>query len=71
MQFISRQQQTQRALLDWLGVAHAIAKPCNKLLTLPELNSNTCVSEVQRIWGKKEPLTAAPSALRFPLSRPP
>jgi hypothetical protein len=33
------------------------------LLALAELDSNTWVSEVKRIGGKKLPLTAAPFAL--------
>ena len=59
----SRQQQTQRTLLDWLRVEYGIEKPSSKLLTLPELDSNTWVSEVKRIRGRKPPPTAAPSAL--------
>jgi hypothetical protein len=55
----SRQQQTQRTLLDWLRVEYGIGKPSNKLLALTELDSNTWVSEVKRIRGKKRPLTSA------------
>jgi hypothetical protein len=40
-------------------VEYAIEKPSNKLLALTDLDSNTWVSEVKRIRGKKEPLTAA------------
>jgi hypothetical protein len=40
-------------------VEDGIEKPSNKLLTLAELDSNTWVSEVKRIRGKKQPLTAA------------
>jgi hypothetical protein len=52
-------------------VEYAIEKPSIKLLALAELDSNTWVSEVKRIWGKKQPLTAAPlrlaiSAFCFP-----
>ena len=54
-----RQQQTQRTLLDWLRVEYGIAKPSNKLLALTELDSNTWVSEVKRIRGKKHPLSSA------------
>jgi hypothetical protein len=57
--FAARQQQTQRALLDWLRVEYGIEKPSNKLLTLAELDSNTWVSEVKRIRGKKQPLPSA------------
>jgi hypothetical protein len=37
----SRQQQTQRTLLDWLRVEYGIEKPSNKLLALTDLDSNT------------------------------
>jgi hypothetical protein len=37
----SRQQQTQRTLLDWLRVEYWIEKPSNKLLALAELDSNS------------------------------
>ena len=47
---------------------YGIEKPSNKLVALTELDSNTWVSEVKRIRGKKQPLTAAPSALGFLLS---
>jgi hypothetical protein len=40
-------------------VEYAIEKPSNKLLALTDLDSNTWVSEVKRIPGKKQPLTAA------------
>jgi hypothetical protein len=46
-------------LLDWLRVEYAIEKPSNKLLAATELDSDTWVSEVKRIRGKKLPLTAA------------
>ncbi len=32
IEITSRQQQTQRTLLDWLRVEYAIEKPSNKLL---------------------------------------
>ena len=38
---------------------YGIAKPSNKLLALTELDSNTWVSEVKRIRGKKQPLSSA------------
>ncbi len=53
------QQQTQRTLLDWLRVEYAIEKPGNKLQAVAELDSDTLVSEVKRIRGRKLPLTAA------------
>jgi hypothetical protein len=40
-------------------VEYAIEKPSNKLLALADLDSNTWVSEVKRIRGKKQPLTSA------------
>ena len=55
----SQQQQTQRALLDWLRVEYGIEKPSNKLLAATDLDSDTWVTEVKRIRGKKQPLTAA------------
>ena len=59
IEITSRQQQTQRTLLDWLRVEYAIEKPSNKLLAATDLDSDTWVSEVKRIRGKKQPLTAA------------
>jgi hypothetical protein len=38
---------------------YGIAKPSDKFLVPIELDSNTWVSEVKRIRGKKQPLTAA------------
>src|ERR1019366_2337819 len=57
--FTGHQQQTQRTLLDWLRMEYAIEKPSNKLLAATDLDSDTWVSEVKRIRGKKLPLTAA------------
>ena len=69
IEITSRQQQTQRTLLDWLRVEYAIEKPSNKLLAMTELDSDTWVGEVKRIRGKKLPLTAARlHALQFLLS---
>jgi hypothetical protein len=59
IEITSRHQQTQRTLLDWLRVEYAIAKPSNKLLAVADLDSDTWVGEVERIRGKKLPLTAA------------
>jgi len=53
-----RHQQTQRTLLGWQGVEYAVEKPSNKLLTLTELDSDTWVSGVRRIRGKKQPLSS-------------
>jgi hypothetical protein len=55
----SRQQQTQRTLLDWLRVEYAIEKPSNNLLAVTDLDSDTWVGELKRIRGRKQPLTAA------------
>lgn len=59
IEITARQQQTQRTLLDWLRVEYAIEKPGNKLQAASALDSDTLVSEVKRIRGKKQPLTAA------------
>jgi hypothetical protein len=42
---------------------YGIAKPSNKLVALVKLESNTWVSEVKRIRGADQPLTAVPSDL--------
>ena len=39
----SRQQQTQRRLLDWLRAEYEIEKPSNKLLAVAEIDSDTWV----------------------------
>jgi len=54
-----RHQQTQRTLLDSLRVGHGIEHPRNKLLALTDLDSDTWVSEIKRIRGKKQPLSSA------------
>ena len=41
IEITSRQQQTQRTLLDWLRVEYAIEKPSNKLLAVTELDCDT------------------------------
>jgi len=55
----SRRYQTQRTLLASLRVEYEIEKPSNKHLTLTDFDSNTWVSEVKRIRGKKQPLSSA------------
>ena len=55
----SGQHQTQRTLCEWLRVEYGIERANHKLLALTELDSNTCVSEVKRIRGKKQPLSSA------------
>lgn len=59
VEITAQQQQTQRTLLDWLRMEYAIEKPGNKLQAMTDLDSDTLVSEVKRIRGKKLPLTAA------------
>jgi hypothetical protein len=46
-------------LLDWLRAKCGIEKPSNKLLALADLHSNTWLSEVKHIRGKKQPLSSA------------
>jgi hypothetical protein len=53
------QQQTQRAVLDWLRVEYAIEKPSQKLAALTDLDSDAFIAEVKKLRGKKQPLTAA------------
>jgi hypothetical protein len=59
IEITSHQQQIQRTLLDWLRVEYAIEKPGNKLQAVAELDSDTLVTEVKRLRGRKQPLTAA------------
>jgi hypothetical protein len=59
IEITTSQQQAQHTLLDWLRVEYSIDKSSNKLLALTDLDSDTLVSEVKRIRGKKLPLTAA------------
>ena len=49
IEITSRQQQTQRTLLDCLRVDYGIEMTSNKLLALTDLDSNTGVSEVKRV----------------------
>jgi hypothetical protein len=49
-------------------VEYEVEKPSNLLLALTELDSNTWLGEKKCLRGKKQPLTAAPYSLRFPLS---
>jgi hypothetical protein len=46
-------------MLDWLRVEYGIEKHGNKLLAMADFDSNTWVSEVKHIRGKKQPLTSA------------
>jgi hypothetical protein len=54
----SRQQQPLRTVLDCLRVRYETERPSNKPLTPAELDSNTWVSEVKRLRGKKQVLKA-------------
>lgn len=53
------QQQTQRTVLDWLRMEYAIEKPSQKLQALTDLDSDAFITEVKKLRGKKQPLTAA------------
>ncbi len=58
IEITASQQKTKHAILDWLRVEYAIAKPTNKLQNLTALDSDSFVAEVRNIRGKKLPLTA-------------
>ncbi len=49
----------RRDLVDWLRVEHSIEKPSLKLQSPIELDSDAFVTEVKRVRGKKNPLSAA------------
>ena len=53
------QQRTRRNLLDWLRVEYGIEKASNALQAICELECDELVTEVKRVRGKKQPLTAA------------
>jgi hypothetical protein len=53
------QQQTQRTVLDWLRMEYAIEKPSQKLQALTDLDSDAFITEVKKLRGKSQPLTAA------------
>lgn len=53
------QKQTQRTVLDWLRVEYAIEKPSQKLAALTDLDSDAFITEVKKLRGKSQPLTAA------------
>ena len=46
-------------MLDWLRVEYAIEKPSQKLQALTDLDSDAFITEVKKLRGKKQPLTAA------------
>jgi hypothetical protein len=58
LEFTESQHTMRRTILDWLRVEHEIEKPSLKLQSPTELDSDAFVSEVKRIRGKKNPLSA-------------
>jgi hypothetical protein len=64
------QQNEQRDLLDWLQVEYEITAPSLRLQSPTELDSDGFVAEVQKLRGKKKPLSvAALRALREEYAR--
>jgi hypothetical protein len=53
------QHDTARTLLDWLKVEHAIEKPTQRLQGFVDLDSDGFVTEIKKIRGRKNPLSAA------------
>lgn len=51
--------ETRRTLLDWLRVQHDIEKPSKRLQAAFDLDSDSFVKEVQKVRGKRNPLSAA------------
>jgi hypothetical protein len=49
----------RRTVLDWLCGEYAIEKPSQKLQALTDLDSDAFITEVKKLRGKKQPLTAA------------
>ncbi len=47
------------AVLDWLRVEYAIAKPTLKLQDLTALDADALIAEVKKVRGKKQPLSVA------------
>jgi hypothetical protein len=56
MEITSRQQQTQRTLLDWLRVEYGIEKHSNKLLAVANLDSDTWAPAFQHAPPAPAPL---------------
>jgi hypothetical protein len=54
-----KQQETRRAVLDWLRLQYEIDKPSLKLQAPIDLDSDGFVAEVAKVRGKKKSLTAA------------
>jgi hypothetical protein len=53
------QGSTIRDLLDWLRVEHVVSEPNQKLQSALALDSESFVSEVRKLRGKKHPLSLA------------
>jgi len=66
IELTSRQQQTRRTLLDWLGVEYRIERPSNRLLAVAELDSDTWVGArlVAGVAARKASSPPAPSPPR-------
>lgn len=52
-------QSTRRHLLDWFKVQYDIDKPSQRLQNPIALSSDALVEEIQKLRGKKKPLTSA------------
>ena len=53
-------QQTMNSdLLNWLKIQHEITEPSQRLQEMASLSSDAFVAEVQKLRGKKKPLSAA------------
>lgn len=59
LEITASQHDTARTLLDWLKVEHAIEKPMQRLQAFVELDSDGFVTEIKKIRGRKNPLSAA------------
>ena len=53
------EQNTVRDTLDWLKVEHEIDEPSTRLQNPISLDSDSLISEVRRLRGKKKPLSLA------------
>jgi hypothetical protein len=59
VEIAAEQQETRRAILDWLRVQYDIGKPSMNLQSPADLDSDGFVGEVAKVRGKKKLLTAA------------
>jgi hypothetical protein len=59
IQMSATQQKSRRGFIGWLLADFGIEKPSAKLQLPAELDADTLVSEVERVRGRKLPLTAA------------